>query len=125
MTSNIALIIIISLTFGISIATFLMLRSFRKQMWGIDSALMALSSVLESQADSFKILDEMDAQNKEALEHIIKRQEYQIVLSKYVLAGVRLNFVAHKNACVEHEDYENAAKLEAVIHQIDEFLSAE
>lgn len=125
MISNVVLIIVMSLTFGGVIALLLMFRTLRKQMLEMTLSLVGIGEILKTQLDSFKLLADMDAKNKEALQRIINRQEYHIALSKYILAGTRLDFIGHKFACVEHEDYENAAQLEKTIHIIEELLSTE
>ncbi len=125
MISNVALIIVMSLTLGGVIALLLMFRTLRKQMLEMTLSLVGIGEILKTQLDSFKLLADMDAQNKEALQRIINRQEYHIALSKYILAGTRLDFIGHKFACVEHEDYENAEQLEKTIHIIEELLSTE
>lgn len=125
MISNVALIIVMSLTLGGVIALLLMFRTLRRQMLEMTLSLVGIGEILKTQLDSFKLLADMDAKNKETLQRIIKRQEYHIALSKYILAGTRLDFIGHKFACVEHEDYENAAQLEKTIHIIEELLSTE
>lgn len=125
MINSTALIIVMSLTFGGIITLLLMLRSLRKQMWGMTASLLELSKVLETQLETLKSLADMDINSKDALQRLSNRLEYHIALSKYILAGTRLDFIAHRNTCVEHEDYENAAQLETAIHKIEELLSAE
>lgn len=125
MISNVVLIIVMSLTFGGVIALLLMFRTLRKQMLETTLSLVGIGEILKTQLDSFKLLADMDAKNEEALQRIINRQEYHIALSKYILAGTRLDFIGHKFACVEHKDYENAAQLEKTIHIIEELLSTE
>lgn len=125
MISNVALIIVVSLTLGGVIALLLMFRTLRKQMLEMTLSLVGIGEILKTQLDSFKLLADMDAKNKEALQRLINRQEYHIAMSKYILAGTWLDFMGHKFACVEHEDYENAAQLEKTIHIIEELLSTE
>lgn len=125
MISKVALIIVMSLTLGGVIALLLMFRTLRRQMLEMTLSLVGIGEILKTQLDSFKLLADMDAKNKETLQRIIKRQEYHIALSKYILAGTRLDFIGHKFACVEHEDYENAAQLEKTIHIIEELLNTE
>lgn len=125
MISNVALIIVMSLTLGGVIVLLLMFHTLRKQMLEMTLSLVGIGEILKTQLDSFKLLADMDAKNKEVLQRIINRQEYHIALSKYILAGTRLDFIGHKFACVEREDYENAAQLEKTIHIIEELLSTE
>lgn len=125
MISNVALIIVMSLTLGGVIALLLMFRTLRKQMLEMTLSLVGIGEILKTQLDSFKLLADIDAKNKETLQRLINRQEYHIAMSKYILAGTRLDFMGHKFACVEHEDYENAAQLEQTIHIIEELLSTE
>lgn len=125
MISNVAIIIVMSLTLGGVIALLLMFRTLRRQMLEMTLSLVGIGEILKTQLDSFKLLADMDAKSKEALQRIINRQEYHIALSKYILAGTRLDFIGHKFACVEHEDYENAAQLEKTIHIIEALLSTE
>lgn len=125
MISNVAIIIVMSLTLGGVIALLLMFRTLRKQMLEMTLYLVGIGEIVKTQLDSFKLLADMDAKNKEVLQRIINRQEYHIALSKYILAGARLDFIGHKCACVEHEDYENATQLEKTIHIIEELLSTE
>ena len=114
-----------SLTLGGVITLLLMIRTLRKQMLEMTLSLVGIGEILKTQLDSFKLLADMDAKNKEALQRLINRQEYHIALSKYILFGTRLDFIGHKFACVEHEDYKNAAQLEKTIHIIEELLSTE
>lgn len=125
MVNSTALIITVSLSFGGIIALLLMFYTLRKQMREMISSLVELSEVLESQLEALKMLSDMDAKNKESIQRLINRQEYHIALSKYILSGTRLDFIAHRCNCVEHEDYENAAQLESAIHKIEELLNTE
>lgn len=125
MISNVALIIVISLTFGGVIALLLMFHTLRKQILEMTLSLVGVGEILKTQQDSFKLLADIDAKNKNTLQRLINRQEYHIAMSKYILAGTRLDFIGHKFAYVEHEDYENAAQLEKTIHIIEKLLSTE
>lgn len=125
MISNVALIIVMSLSLGGVIALLLMFRTLRKQMLEMTLSLVGIVEVVKTQRDLLKLLTDMNTKNEEVLQRIINRQEYHIALSKYILSGTRLDFIGHKFACVEHEDYENAAQLETTIHIIEELLSTE
>ena len=125
MVNNLALIIVMSLALGGVITLLLMFCALRKQTREIALSLIGIIDILKKQSDSFKLFVDLEAKNEEALQRIINRQEYHIALSKYILAGTRLDFIGHKQACVEHEDYENAAQLEKTIHIIEELLSTE
>lgn len=71
MISNVALIIVVSLTLGGVIALLLMFRTLRKQMLEMTLSLVGIGEILKTQLDSFKLLADMDAKNKEALYMII------------------------------------------------------
>lgn len=86
----------------------------------------AVDCVCENIAGTYACLDYLkeEAENShQALQHLIDRNEYQIVINKYNLSNTRLQLMLHRQYAINNEDYEGAGSLSQAIETIEGLLN--